>query len=110
MIGWQTIRSLIKWPGAERKLRLSDAYQKLFAGNGSREDAETVLADLAQHTGFYQVTPADMSPDQRAFAEGMRAAYGRIDRFLNLPAVERDRLISAVREDTMIANEQGDSL
>jgi hypothetical protein len=39
---------------AKAKQRLTDAYRRLFDGNGSREDAEVVLSDLAHVTGYYR--------------------------------------------------------
>lgn len=32
----------------------AQAYQRLFEGNGSRQDAEIVLTDLAAVTGYYR--------------------------------------------------------
>lgn len=40
---------------AKADLRRAEAYRRLFVeGNGGREDAEIVLADLADVTGYYR--------------------------------------------------------
>ena len=39
---------------AKTEQRRSLAYQRLFDGNGSREDAEVVLTHLADITGYYR--------------------------------------------------------
>lgn len=39
---------------AKAEHRLTAAYQQLFAGNGSKEDAEVVLSHLADLTGYYR--------------------------------------------------------
>ncbi len=35
-------------------LQRTEAYRRLFEGNGSRQDAEIVLTDLASVTGYYR--------------------------------------------------------
>jgi len=39
---------------AKAEQRLTQAYQRLFNGNGSKEDAEIVLTHLADLTGYYR--------------------------------------------------------
>lgn len=39
---------------AKSGLARTQAYQRLFSGNGTKEDAEIVLAHLAHVTGYYQ--------------------------------------------------------
>ncbi len=39
---------------ARANLARVQAYRRLFAGNGSKEDAETVLTDLADFFGYYR--------------------------------------------------------
>lgn len=39
---------------AKAELRRTQAYQRLFNGNGTKEDAEIVLSHLADVTGYYR--------------------------------------------------------
>lgn len=39
---------------AKAEQKLTHAYQRLFGGNGSKEDAEIVLTHLADVTGYYR--------------------------------------------------------
>lgn len=39
---------------ADHQLILAKAYQRVFGGNGSKSDADMVLADLANVTGYYR--------------------------------------------------------
>ena len=74
--------------------RVGEAWQALFAGHGSREDALIVLRDLMTQTGFYAVTAAEVPPDQVKFSEGQRSVYGylldRIEMNAEALSVERD--------------------
>lgn len=91
--------------GTEAEMRLASAYRNVFmSGSG---DAEIVLADLADFTGFFRVNGAGIPPDDRAFSDGMRAAYGRLFRFLNLTDEERSALIDAARTETLASHNEG---
>lgn len=92
-------------PGAIK--RLTDAYQKLFAGNGSQEDADLVLTDLAKFTGFFQVSPANATPDELRHAEGQRSVYARIHGKLRQGPSEREWLEKAVRDEVFTDIEEG---
>lgn len=39
---------------AKAELRRTEAYRNLFNGNGGREDAEIVMTDLADMTGYFR--------------------------------------------------------
>ena len=94
--------------GAAASKRLVSAYNAVFTGKGSAEDADMVLADMANFTGFYRVNGIGVSGEDRAFADGLRAAYGRIFRFLNLTDAERRSLEFAAREEALADSEEGD--
>lgn len=55
---------------AKSNLALTQAYQRLFGGNGSRQDAEMVLADLADLTGYYR------RPSYRKWMEDTQTTHG----------------------------------
>lgn len=92
------------------ELRLATAYQRVFLGNPTNDDQNLVLVDLANATGFYRVTPPGptQTRDDIVFNEGMRAAFGRIFRFLNMTDQERDSLAAASRASSieLAANQQ----
>lgn len=82
---------------ATAKLRLTQAYKALFAGAGSREDAEIVLSDLAAHTGFYQVTAPTAADSELRFREGQRWAFARILSHLGTSEAEHAAIEAAAR-------------
>lgn len=86
---------------------LSKAYQRLFTGHGSEQDAQIVLADLANWTGFYRVSGPGLSPDDRAYSDGLRAAFGRLFRFLRMSDDERRQLEEAARAEALVDAEEG---
>lgn len=69
--------------GAE-EARTASAYQALFDGNGSREDAEIVLTDLMMTSRWNEVLPegADDAALQRH--NGGRAVFGRVVYMMNV--------------------------
>ena len=88
------------------RLTLGGAYRRLFSGRGSKADAEIVLADLANHTGFYRVTePGAQSLD---FAEGKRSVYGRVFRFLRMSHEEIEALEEAARAEALADSTEGE--
>ncbi|GLS17966.1 hypothetical protein GCM10007874_09820 [Labrys miyagiensis] len=89
----------------EAELRLALAYDNLFASRHA--DAQLVLADLADFTGFYRVNGPGIPPDDRAFSDGMRAAFGRLFRFLNLTDEEKAALVEAARAETLVSANEG---
>lgn len=91
--------------GDEAKLRLALAYHNVF--NPANEDAQIVLADIADFTGFYRVNGAGVPPDDRAFSDGMRAAFGRLFRFLNLTDEQKAALVDAARAEASASATQG---
>lgn len=91
--------------GAAAEHRLAHAYRALFATTNT--DAQIVLADLADFTGFFRVNGAGIGGDDRAFSDGMRAAYGRIFRFINLTDEERSALVEAARAETLASANEG---
>jgi hypothetical protein len=72
--------------GAQANNRLVAAYRAVFLPSGAAtdEDKELVLADLANASGYYRVTGAGFSGEDRAFADGMRMTFGYALRFLRL--------------------------
>ena len=57
------------------------AYKRLF----NTTDGGVVLKELADFTGFYQVTDRDMCPHEIARREGRREVFDHIVRYCNLP-------------------------
>lgn len=91
--------------GDEARLRLSLAYHNVF--NPQNADVQIILADMADYTGFYRVNGPGIPPDDRAFSDGMRAAFGRLFRFLNLTDEEKTALVEAARVETLASANEG---
>lgn len=91
--------------GSEAALKLALAYNNVFKPHDP--DVQIVLADLADFTGFYRVNGQGIPPDDRAFSDGMRAAFGRLFRFLNLTDEEKAALVEAARAETLVSSNEG---
>lgn len=106
---WRSLASLFT-PGSRRRLQarlgLGAAYRRLFAGRGSKADGEMVLADLANHTGFYRVT--EPGAGALEFAEGKRAVFGRVFRFLRMTDAEVAALEEAARAEALTDAREGE--
>lgn len=79
------------------RLKLAHAYRELFDPKG--EAAQLVLADLAEASGFFKITPADATPDQLRQAEGRRELFARITGHLNLSQQRWDELERVASEE-----------
>jgi hypothetical protein len=88
--------------------RLRSAYVAVFSGNGKQEDAELVLADLANYSRYYQV------PSERAilskqvdlsYRQGQRVVFARILRFLEMPEAQAKALEEAARSESIADQE-----
>jgi hypothetical protein len=73
---------------AKRQMRLAEAYEALFGGRGSKEDAEIVLTDLAFESGFFFVDDGGATDAQLRHDSGRRFLFGRIARLMNLSPAE----------------------
>ena len=94
---------------ASAKLDLANAYVNVFrTGTGTGDERDVVLADLAEFCGFYRVTPGGVSHDERAFNEGLRAAYGRIMSHLRMTPDEREALETATRHEMFVTMAEGE--
>jgi len=90
--------------GAKAQQKLTAAYREVF--KVGREEAEIVLADLAEFSGFYRVTQPGAG--DLAFNEGMRAVYGRIFRFLRMTDQEIRELEEAARYEAVTSFQEGE--
>jgi hypothetical protein len=80
---------------------LAASYRELFNGHGSEKDAQIVLTDLANFSGFYRVMGPGLSAEDRAFADGQRAVFGRLFRFLRMSEDEIRQLEEAARAEAL---------
>ena len=91
--------------GAVSAQRLTAAYRDVFLR--ADESTEIVLADLANHCGFYKVPPIGSPPETLLVDQGMRSAFGRIFSFLSLPEEMLKALEEAARREAVADEEQG---
>lgn len=93
---------------AMAKLDLSTAYQRVFAGTGDEQQAQMVLADLAQFAGFYAVSGGSNDPVALGRFEGGRAVFGRIMSHVNMTDQELDALQRAARQESIVNQVEGE--
>lgn len=94
--------------GADAQNMLSKAYRNVFIGNATREEAQTVLVDLANHSGFYKVLPPGATKGDLSEANGKRAVFGRVFRFLNMSDEEIRGLEEAARLEALTDATEGE--
>ena len=107
---WHTIAKSFSFGfrrGASARNDLSRAYQALFTGHGGEREAQMVLADLANFTGFYRANGPGFTDSDRAHSDGMRLAYGRIHQFLRMTDDERRQLEEAARLEAVTDADEG---
>lgn len=94
---------------AVARLLLAGAYKRvLVAGNATQQDRDLVLTDLANHTGYYRVSPADTPDADLRFAEGKRFVMARILHHLRMPRELQQALEDAARQEQLTNTEEGD--
>lgn len=99
---WRSLGNLFprkKRRGPEAQLRLARAYQSVFRG----EDGQLVLADIANQSGFFRVTPAQGTTSEELWQrEGMRLLYGHLHSQITLSENDLRALEYAARREAAI--------
>ena len=85
--------------------RVAGAYGALFSGNGTKDDADLVLVDLAQFSRYYDTANLTDAPAALAAATQRRAVMQRIMDALAVSGREPQGLLSAVRGSPPINEE-----
>lgn len=105
---WQSLTS--KFGTFVRSLNaqyeLGSAYRRVFSGNASRADQQTVLADLAAKCNWNQITAPGVASEQLWFNEGKRAAFAEIFAHLSLSQDDLTAFESAVRHEVAVSQQQ----
>ncbi len=91
--------------GALAEQRLHEAYANVFSRGG--EDVDLVLADLAEYSGYFFVTPTGTSADDLFRVEGSRQVFARILSLISLPMSQLEALRKAALEELQTSNEEG---
>lgn len=104
---WRSIATLFgrkQRRGYQAQLRLTQAYNAVFGGGSAGpEDKELVLADLANTSGFYRVTPAKHYSSRELWQmEGARLVYARIFEHLRLSEADLRALEIAARREAAV--------
>jgi hypothetical protein len=84
---------------------LANAYNHVFRGNPTKAEAEMVLADLANESGFYKVHVPGPEVSLE-YETGKRAVFGRILRFIRMSQEEHTALEYAARQEAL-ADQEG---
>lgn len=105
---WHGVSAGFK-PGERRSAsaqkKLLSAYQDVFGSDNA--STQIVLADLANHCGFYAVAAPGVTADALLYDAGMRAAYARIFSFLSATPEQMAALEAAVRSETLTDEQEG---
>ncbi len=73
----------------------------MFSGQGGREDAEIVLADLALASGFYSVATPTASSSSVHYAEGSRRVFHHILGLIGDPKIIGDLHNAVINEQLL---------
>ncbi len=76
--------------------RLANAYRATFTGNGTSEDADLVLVDLARFTRYLDTTSIDAPADVAKALDQRRAVFVRIAEAVIMSGGNLDGLHRAV--------------
>jgi hypothetical protein len=96
---------------AAAQRRLLEAYRALFEGTGGKEDAEVVMVDLAQFSGYFQFAGPSATHGERAYNDGARSVFGHIMTKLTVPQSTLNAIADAVvRERTASRDAEGQEL
>lgn len=90
---------------AAQQARVTSAYAALFSGNGTKDDADLVLVDLAAFTRYYDTATLGVAPAEAAAATQRRAVFQRIMDALALGGREPNGLLIAVLTAPLITEE-----
>lgn len=93
--------------GAQATDKMAGAYRAVFSANGTKQDVEIVLSDLATFSGFYQVGAPDTADGARAWYDGQRSVFGHILRFLRMSETELHELEEAARMEAIVNLNEG---
>lgn len=88
--------------------RLSQAWQAIINGHGSKEDAELVLADLGEYSGYFAVTEPGTDGLVLSHNEGRRSVYARIVYLLDAPTSYITELRRASLDEMQITATEGE--
>lgn len=106
---WANLSSLHKVGhrrGSQAMNDLAKAYSNVFRGNPTKAEAEMVLADIANESGFYKVHVPGPGVSLE-YETGKRAIYGRIISFIQMSSEEHRSLEFAARQEALTDNSEG---
>lgn len=96
--------------GLHAQVRVRQAYQALFEGRGSKEDADIVFVDLGKYSGYLNTTAPTVSDAELRYYEGQRSVFGRIMMFLDPSLTFVHQLARAVAEEQQMDSQAGREL
>lgn len=88
--------------------RLHEAWNAIINGQGSKDDAELILADLGEFSGYFAVTPPGTDGTTLSHNEGRRAVYARIMYLLDIPTSYMTELRRASLDEMQITANEGE--
>lgn len=95
---------------AKHEERLASGWHAIMNGKGSKEDAELVMADLGEASGYFAISPVGTDGPTLAYNEGCRAVFARILYLLDAPTSYMTELRRASNDEMQITNTEGEYL
>jgi hypothetical protein len=93
--------------GPAAELTLNNAYRAVFKNIGKDAQTDMVLADLAEFSGYYAVSPRSISEADLNRNEGNREVFARILSLLGVSGEDREALRAAAMVELQISSEEG---
>lgn len=107
----QTSRTILQQGerrGEPWEKRLASAWNAISTGDGSAEDFELALVDLAEQSDFFYIAPGGTSGDELLRREGRREVFARILYLLDKPGSFMTEIRKAALDELTVSTLEGE--
>ena len=107
----QTSRTILQHGerrGEKWEARLSSAWNAISKGEGSAEDFDLVLSDLAETSEYFYIAMPGAEADELLRREGKREVFARILFLLDRPGSFMQELRRAALDEMTVSNLEGE--
>lgn len=93
--------------GDKATLALVEAYQRVLSRPGVSAEADLLLADLAEFSGYFSTLPIDAPDRALQRMEGRREVFARILSLFGVTGEEREELRRAALRELTVSIDEG---